>query len=104
VAASDDGDMWVEWLDHYVHHCRTHMRTRELDELASALSSGVNTPDWLGRAVSARTAEGGRLLVGFLAGIESSGLRDSLALEAVNRLRWGHASWARSVTEVATRL
>jgi hypothetical protein len=96
--------MWVEWLDHYVHHCRGHMRTRELDELAAALSGGVNNTAWLSQAVSARTAEGGRLLVDFLAGVESSELRESLMMEAANRLRWGHASWARSVTEVATPL
>ena len=73
-----DGDVWVEWLDHYVHHCRAYLRTREVNELAAALERGVNNTDWLSRTVESRTAQGGRRLVDFLAGIESNELRESL--------------------------
>ena len=89
VGVNDGVDVWVEWLEHYVGHCRAQMRTPQLNELASALSRGVSGTDALSRAVSPRTAEGGRQLVDFLAGVDDTELRDSLRLRAMTRLRLG---------------
>jgi hypothetical protein len=89
VAARVDADVWVEWLEHYLGDCRAHMSTPQLNELASALARGVINADRLTRTVSARTAEGGRALVDFLAGIDHPDLRESLRLRAMTGLRSG---------------
>jgi hypothetical protein len=99
VAVRVDANVWLEWLEHYLGDCRAHMSTPQLYELASALSRGVNNTSALSQTVSARTAEGGRALVDFLAGVENPELRDSLRLRAMSGCAWAATGDVR-----ATRL
>jgi hypothetical protein len=82
-------ELWRQWLEHYVGHCRAELSTSQLDDLADALARGIDDSGGPTLLAPAPTAECGRRLVGFLASVEEPHLREALTRDAAVRLRWG---------------